>query len=348
MPQLIQKRTAVMPAQHECQTVLRAITDMTQVRSTDMMRQRFAENLTQIFPIAGIRFLTLSSNGRLDEPLSCKINHSNRAAELVWNHTPRRGIMPQGALARCVSERRHVYPQDTQHVDYFAIGDTQKLIEIIEVRQLTQTHAERGVLSHVIGIYSNFLRLLQEQEIDCLTKVLNRGAFDNQLNITAQSLRNQRLPHPAAPQWWLLMLDVDHFKQVNDNFGHLIGDEVLLLLAGLMRKSFRGVDRIYRYGGEEFAVLISPCTRSNALCLAERFRHTVESTHFPQVQNVTISAGLAPVDRYDHISNIIGRADKALYQAKRNGRNAVCEFLDCAYSAIRPDLQMTGTLELFS
>ncbi len=324
---------------------MQAIGAITRADSTELMRRRFAENLAHLFPIASISFLTPDKNGRLNEPLRCEVRNTQDRPELEWEARPRRGILPTGALARCVNERRHQFPAQSQNIDYFPIADDTHLFEVIEIQRRTLDGSCRETLSRILSIYSNFVRLLHQQELDALTGVYNRGAFDSQLAMIAQSVRQAPKSHD---QWWLMMLDADHFKHINDRYGHLIGDEVLLLIARVIRGSLRTVDRIYRYGGEEFAVLLSPCQRQNALSLAERIRAKIERSHFPQVEHITLSIGIAPIDRFDHVANIVGRADQALYQAKRGGRNQVCEYQERPTGPIGAGLQAPGALELFS
>ena len=90
---------------------------------------------------------------------------------------------------------------------------------------------------------------------------------------------------------WLAVSDIDFFKRVNDDFGHLYGDEVLLLMANIMRETFRGTDILFRFGGEEFVIVLRSTNQQGAHQALERFRITVEEYDFPQVGNVTISIG---------------------------------------------------------
>jgi diguanylate cyclase (GGDEF)-like protein len=122
-------------------------------------------------------------------------------------------------------------------------------------------------------------------------------------------------------------LDIDHFKSVNDNFGHLIGDEVLILLGHhLMRSSFRLNDQLYRFGGEEFVLLLQCSCEQEMGQVLERFRSTVENFEFPQAGRVTVSIGFTRLREDDTPDVAFGRADKSVYYAKGNGRNQVCSY----------------------
>jgi diguanylate cyclase (GGDEF)-like protein len=134
-------------------------------------------------------------------------------------------------------------------------------------------------------------------------------------------------PDPAqeAPAQWLAVVDIDHFKSVNDRFGHVYGDEVLILVSNILKSSFRGDDRIFRFGGEEFVVLLRQVPLSTAWTIFERFRRNVEQHAFPQVGRVTVSLGFARTDAGTPVE-ILGRADQALYFAKEHGRNRTCHY----------------------
>ena len=120
------------------------------------------------------------------------------------------------------------------------------------------------------------------------------------------------------------MIDVDHFKRVNDTFGHLFGDEVLLRMGELIRKTFRHSDRLFRFGGEEFVVILNAVDESLAYASFNRFRLSVEQHEFPRVGKVTCSIGFTAVSPLDVPTDVVGRADEALYHAKEHGRNQVC------------------------
>jgi diguanylate cyclase (GGDEF)-like protein len=143
------------------------------------------------------------------------------------------------------------------------------------------------------------------------------------------------------------VIDIDHFKRVNDTYGHLIGDEVLLLLARLMRASFRFDDRLYRFGGEEFVVLMR-CTDAAAASLAfERLRSHVERHMFPQVGRITVSIGFTELKPGDTPSGAFERADKAVYFAKGQGRNQVRHHADLVAAGHLEDDTKVGDVELF-
>jgi diguanylate cyclase (GGDEF)-like protein len=129
-------------------------------------------------------------------------------------------------------------------------------------------------------------------------------------------------------QYWLGVIDVDHFKSINDKFGHLFGDEVLILMASFMTEVFRDDDLLFRYGGEEFVVLIKVLSKEDAFQVFERLRTKISQHTFPQVGNMAVSIGMVEINEQDGSSDVIHSADKALYYAKDNGRNRTCIYED--------------------
>lgn len=205
------------------------------------------------------------------------------------------------------------------------------LLEITSAEPLS-AHA-LDLVQGVLQTYNNLLGLLDYGEKDALTELLNRKTFDGAFFKATADHRTEdnnqgpdrrvSLPDEGV---WLAVLDIDHFKRVNDNFGHLIGDEVLLLLARLMRASFRFHDQLYRFGGEEFVILMRCDSVDHAHTALERLRLRVQEYAFPQVGTITVSIGCSMLLPNDTPSGAFGRADKAVYYAKEHGRNQVCNY----------------------
>lgn len=190
------------------------------------------------------------------------------------------------------------------------------------------------ILNGCAALLKNCLSMLEYSETDTLTRLLNRKTFDeylinilanipnqNDANSGARHLPQRRHPGPEARDHWLGVMDIDHFKSINDRFGHLIGDEVLILLANLMRDYFRVQDKLFRFGGEEFVALLRPAEFSHAMGTFERFRTRVATFAFPQVGQITVSIGFTRIKLGDTPSAILDSADEALYWAKEHGRN---------------------------
>ena len=167
-------------------------------------------------------------------------------------------------------------------------------------------------------------RRLEELTVtDTLTGLANRRSLSD---IMARQLERYRRD---ARIFSVLMLDLDHFKTVNDRYGHLVGDEVLRQFAACLKQSIRAVDLAARYGGEEFTIILFDTGHEDSWELAERIRTQVRDMRFTvepgTVLEVTVSIGIAEVSDTDSApDDLLQRADAALYQAKRAGRNCVC------------------------
>ena len=151
---------------------------------------------------------------------------------------------------------------------------------------------------------------------DPLTGLKNRRAFDNRLQTELAVVKRRGTPLS------LLMLDVDHFKQINDSFGHDAGDTVLVTIAQALSNSARLVDAVARVGGEEFAVILPNTHAQAAQEVAERMRIAVAQSS-DLAQPTTISIGVATLQDQEDANSLYARADAALYTAKKTGRNRV-------------------------
>lgn len=188
-------------------------------------------------------------------------------------------------------------------------------------RQLQEANAslEATVAQRTAALTQANAELLSLATHDSLTGVFNRRRFDEKL--TEYNLLFRRTGRPFA----LLLIDADHFKRINDTYGHAIGDDVLLQLAQLIRESTRSTDFVARYGGEEFAVLLPEVAQPDTPeVVAEKIRTAIARAHFPHVGNMTVSIGIGLADPADnHQTLLIKRADQQLYRAKAAGRNQI-------------------------
>jgi len=207
----------------------------------------------------------------------------------------------------------------------------------------------------VLKVFGNFQNLLESSQRDALTALLNRQTFDATFLKASMPVAERNADHAegerrssAASGYWLGVVDIDHFKRVNDGFGHLIGDEVLVLVARIMRQSFRHHDRLYRFGGEEFVILLRGGDEADAMGAFERFRINVAQYPFPQVQNVTVSVGFTEVRHQDTPNVAFSRADQAVYRAKHQGRNQVLCYESLVRSGVLASAEShIGDVELF-
>lgn len=214
--------------------------------------------------------------------------------------------------------------------------------------------SEDAMIRGVLEVFTNYYSLLDVSQRDRLTGLLNRQALENNFERIWSAMarpdayqereagRRSQLPS----KFWLAVIDIDHFKRINDTFGHMVGDEVLLLVSRLMQATFRSTDLLYRYGGEEFVAIISAENESIARNVFERVRLAIEAHIFPRVEKLTVSAGYAEVDPSILPVEVLSRADRSLYQAKQDGRNRVYDFHELVESGVFPNPSY-GEAELF-
>jgi diguanylate cyclase (GGDEF)-like protein len=204
-------------------------------------------------------------------------------------------------------------------------------------------------LQHLRGIYQNLVILHDAKERDVLTTLPNRQSLDSRLMQVCQHYCDYPITDKIRDKSsWIAILDIDHFKRVNDNFGHLYGDEVLLIFSQIMGRKFRYNDFLFRFGGEEFVVVLNLATQETALTTFNRFREAVAEYHFPTVGKVTVSIGVTHIDNSAMPSMLLDRADKSLYYAKEHGRNQVVLFeLTPELVAEEHEHDDDGEIELF-
>jgi diguanylate cyclase (GGDEF)-like protein len=220
----------------------------------------------------------------------------------------------------------------------------------------------RSLIDGFARIYANYTALLHESEHDKLTGLYNRRSLERQLQRMLQLRDTARRPYPlavppgheqrAAPsgettQVWLAIVDIDHFKRINDNYGHVYGDEVILLLAQQMRACFRRGDVLFRFGGEEFVVLFNATDETTVHGVLERFRAHVARFVFPLVGHVTISIGYSRIGVHDYPVVALDRADQALYHVKQHGRDGVRGYEELDASGALGRGLAAGTIDLF-
>ncbi len=273
------------------------------------------------------------------------------------------GIDQDRLLQRCRAEGSAVLEQldDGSHRIVFPIIRLEEPSYMIELVLLDEFSADQRVaLMGLIEYFGNHIALLDYGEGDSLTGLLSRKTFDKHLfELLGQAASDEQLGHghgeprrrlgsSEEASHWLAVCDIDHFKQVNDNFGHLIGDEVLILVAQVMRQSFRFDDQLFRFGGEEFVALLQPTDAASAQATLERFRSQVASQVFSRIGHVTISIGFSRLQPLDTPADAIDRADEALYFAKRQGRNRIACYDDLVANRQLPEREAArGEIELF-
>lgn len=232
---------------------------------------------------------------------------------------------------------QYQHPEGSQHItvgspslhscSYQLLGDRDELGEISFSRDVRFAENDLALLELLVSCMllplRNALRYqqaLRRAQRDALTGVGNRAALDLALDREVQLAQRHHCPLS------LVVVDIDHFKQINDRYGHLVGDDCLQAVAKNIAESCRTTDCIYRYGGEEFVLVLSQTNQEGALATAERVRQAIAELKLDcagSVIELTASAGVAALRESESSYDLFHRADTALYRAKNAGRNRV-------------------------
>jgi diguanylate cyclase (GGDEF)-like protein len=234
------------------------------------------------------------------------------------------------------SNKIHIGEINSHEVTYFPIYHFGEVIGfVLAFGHNDFSNVQISTAVSLLNIYANQLFMLFKSKIDPLSELLNRQTFDKKIQeiISGNGFLSPRTPIPKDNIWHLAMIDIDFFKKVNDNYGHVIGDEVIILMARLIKSEFRSEDYIFRYGGEEFAVLFQCVKTEGAQYALERLRQEIEIFDFPQVGKLTISIGFTSLLNYEMVPALVQKADIALYHSKNTGRNKVADFKDISDSS---------------
>ncbi len=179
-------------------------------------------------------------------------------------------------------------------------------------------HLEQRVEERTHELNISLRQLSLQASTDHLTKIINRMKFN--ILLEQKIKENKRTKIPIS----IVFFDIDNFKQVNDTYGHITGDEVLVTFAKTISENIREEDIFSRWGGEEFIAILDNCNASDALQHAETLRKVIANTSFPTLQQrITCSIGVSEITETDDSDSIILRVDQALYRAKEEGRNRV-------------------------
>jgi len=289
---------------------------MLAVDTSDGLPVWLAERLRIRYPDAAVKLLRVFPGGaaRVKQPRQEEFS-------LGDSDDDERGVQPLrddafllGALRdrACREERLE---QGSRYVlTLHAAGDVRYAIEI----RASSPGFFGPRIAEIAALGQAYFERLAHLETDPLTRLRTRRVFQAHVESSLRTwLRSDR-------RYFLAVLDIDRFKRINDEFGHLYGDEILVHFANVMRKSFRASDLLYRIGGEEFVLIYGADSRLPDDTVLERFRAAVEAYTFPGVGRVTVSIGYTRITEVSTPAAVLfDRADQAVYYAKDHGRNQV-------------------------
>lgn len=346
---------------NEKYSLFESVVHITEERDKKSLEQALVKTLSDFIDFDAIILLRFPSaaNGKyMEVAASIPASAMKDKLEIIPNEFGDQRAKLDADLTHCVDKGEIISNKkgDSQRT-LFPIIVNNTLSGVLDIYTQHSATETGKIIEGFIRIYSNFQSIINDNEHDTLTGLLNRKTFDAQLSGLLSDASTEkkgltctgveRRTSKTASSHWVGLLDIDHFKSINDNFGHVYGDEVLLLFSDLMRKVFRNGDLLFRYGGEEFVVVLTPASDSDAFNTFDRFRQVLERFDFPQVGRVTVSAGMVKVGAQEHPATVLEHADKALYYSKDHGRNQVSNYHDLVQSGELKERYIEGDIELF-
>ena len=342
-----------MPKLHR---LLESLADITSYRDVRRLELTLLKTLDEILQPVSLQFLKLDSEQVLLQSIRYCPQLEDAEELDITTQTPQQLSLVHKALAHGQAAMREAGDGFLYAFPVASMNNMNFCLLIGSRNALAPP--DKHLITSFFRIYHNFCHLLSDAQTDELTGLLNRKTFEeNFQRISGELLAEEGEAEPEdrrhkvqqkAENYWMAVLDIDHFKRVNDTFGHIYGDEVLILLSRLMERTFRHEDLLYRFGGEEFVIIARCGDLSNAHALFERLRQTVANQDFPQIGQVTISLGVVQVQPGILATTLLDRADQALYYAKTHGRNRLCFYQQLLEAGeIEPAAPRTGSIDLF-
>lgn len=342
--------------------ILDSIIEITRQRDLDSLEHSLLTSISSFVPVNEIAIYKTSTENHARQieqvvSLSVEINDTGKQNK-VWDHEPKT-IKADDALETCLSNAEHRPQNENNHTQIllpFICNET--VTGAINITSDENITTYRHPIEKLVEIYGNYLTVLNQSERDKLTGLFNRCTFDKKLDRMLDTQRKKREHYGEKEQdkrshieknasAWLVIADLDDFKQVNDTYGHIYGDEVLLTLSQKMKQCFRQSDLLFRFGGDEFVIILEPILPEMAKHALERFRNSIANHKFPLIGEVTVSIGYAKIKGGDYPPVILDRADRALYYAKESGRNCIYNYESLLKQSKLSDYKKRGAIDLF-
>jgi diguanylate cyclase (GGDEF)-like protein len=316
--------------------ILQSVIEITKQRNLDSMESSLVATLAELLPATYICILKSIKEKNLScaEEVACLSIDYEKKDPYIWN-VDSNIIQTDEHFDACTKNATIV---SYKHIDgltrhLFPISEDSQAIGCIVIDSHEDLSPHMELIEGFTKIYENYMIVFNESERDKLTGLFNRRTFDNKLSKLFKTQRHRTHQQGCSLQAqdrrligkkdtaWLIITDIDHFKRVNDTYGHIYGDEVILTISQIMKSCFRNSDLLFRVGGEEFVILLGPAPQDIAEGLIERFLKSVEDHNFSDIGTVTVSAGYTQITEKDYPPDVLECADKALYYAKEHGRN---------------------------
>lgn len=335
--------------------LLESVIRISKERDKKSLERVLVETLSDFIENEGIALLRVPHDGEdLEESIAIPKDLCQKQFNIITRHFGNDRIQLNHGLSTCINKSEIVNEEQGKlKRTFYPIENNNSTTGVLVILGNPDTEHSNHLIRGFLRIYSNFLNILNDNEHDTLTGLLNRKTFDSRINELISLARTEathasdRRHLDTEKSHWLGILDIDHFKKINDTYGHIYGDEVLILFSNMMKQVFRNSDLLFRYGGEEFVVVLSPNNASDAMHVFERFRQQLALYKFPQVGFVTASIGMVKISAHEHPTAVVEHADKALYYAKEHGRNQTRNYHELVADGLLQERRNKSDIELF-
>ncbi len=322
--------------------LLAAVSEITKNHHKSKVLHALIEQLDKLFECESVSLHKITNRG--EGPLECLVKKTKGLNLELLPCASRADIF----VKQCIESQQTIVHANAGSLPSrilipIWVGKHAHAVISLFLRQPQQETIE--LIQQLSEISANLLNTIHESEVDTLTGLLNRKTLELQLDeLFYEQQDDDSDTHEAD---WLVILDIDKFKSINDIYGHTFGDEVLLLFSNLMKQNFRSSDLIFRYGGEEFVVIIRSADEKYLGMILNRVKQAIQSYPFPQVGQVTTSMGAAVINPKLDPNTVLEQADKALYFCKENGRNQFAIYHQLIDSKLIESAELTTDIELF-
>lgn len=319
--------------------ILSSVVEITEQRNSISLGHCLLATLTEMMPVQSACLTHFIANTRV---VIAKVTKSETEHHYDWVYEPNLDKNSYHDHARSTPTTEKISKSHSRISYPIPISDDNSAELVVDIDGEASNY--QLLIDGFAKIYKNYLVVLHESERDKLTGLLNRRTLEERLSQSFDLVS----PREGGEHMWVAIIDLDHFKSINDQFGHMIGDEILLMFSQQMQNYFCDNEQLFRFGGEEFVVLLPQQDQSHAYDKLEGFRKHIEKYRFPQVQQITLSCGLCAISRHEYLPTILGYADKALYLAKTEGRNQIRSYDELAKdNRQNQDIDPFSDVELF-
>jgi len=328
--------------------ILQSVVSITSQKDTNDLSYSMIATLAELVNLSSAAMIHCCHGEQPTPLVHLEIKRTDLLPTYHWdNHSYQLSINLEKMTECLIKQSPVVDKLEHKYVHYFPIVISNTFSTALILTSSEELSDHYSVINGLLLIYKNYHSLLEESEHDKLTGLLNRNSFERRLQRLARSNKPPTATQNNNGSAWLAIIDIDFFKRINDTYGHVGGDEILLIISQLMKTYFGPDSLLFRFGGEEFIVIVDKLKKAQAESTLESFRQLVSEHSFPFSERLTVSIGYCELESFDYPTTIIDQADKALYHAKETGRNKTLNYHELIVQGLLVSETSDGDIELF-